>query len=141
MHALSFVLLLCTCFSISLLVVVHYSHTVIYIQQNNLRATSFIFPVIITKMRPSNFKIISWPKLEVSALFQSAQRVCNVLGYKRVNGTNNARPKGSKKNGNFQKTIFFYTKMNFLSEYRKISFFNGNNTLSQQIMQTQPSFE
>ena len=58
----------------------------IYSPQNNLRATSFIFPLIITKMRPSSFKIISWAKLEVSALFQSAQHVRNMFSYKSVNG-------------------------------------------------------
>ena len=71
--------------------------------QNNLRTTSFISPLIITKMQPSSFTIISWTKLEVSALFQSAQHVLNMFSYKSVNGTNNARPKGSKKNGNLQK--------------------------------------
>ena len=74
-----------------------------YTQQNNIRATSFIFPLIITKVRPSSFKIISWPKLEVSALFQSAQHVRNMFSYKSVNGTNKARTKDSKKNGNFKK--------------------------------------
>ena len=73
-----------------------------YTQQNNLRATSFIFPLIITIMRPSSFKIILWAKLEVAALFQSAQHVRNMSSYKSVNGTNIARPKDSKKNG-FQK--------------------------------------
>ena len=38
-------------------------------QQNNLRATSFIFHLIIIKMQPSSFKIISWAKLEVSKPF------------------------------------------------------------------------
>ena len=90
-----------------------------YTIQNNLRPTSFIFPLIITKMRPSRFKIISWAKLEVSALFQSAQHVCNVFSYKSVNGTNNARPNDSKKNGNFQKTIF-YPKMKFFHNTGKI---------------------
>ena len=63
-------------------------------------------------MRPSGFEIISWAKLEVSALFQSAQHVRSMFSYKSVNGTNNARPKSSKKNGNFQKKIF-YPKMMF----------------------------
>ena len=81
-----------------------------YTPQNNLRATSFIFPLIITKMRASSFKIISWAKLEVSALFQSAQRVRNMFNYKSVNGTNNARLKDSMKNGNFQYNDF-YPKM------------------------------
>ena len=94
-------------------------HSSIYTPQNNLRATSFIFPLIITKMRPSSFKIISWAKLEVSALFQSAKHVCNMFSYKSVSGTNNARPKDSKKNGNFQKTIF-YPKMKFFHNTGKI---------------------
>ena len=82
----------------------------LYTQQNNLRTTSFISLLIITKMRPSSFTIISWTKLEVSALFQSAQRVRNMFSYKSVNSTNNARPKHSKKNGKFQKKRF-YPKM------------------------------
>ena len=90
-----------------------------YTPQNNLKTTSFIFPLIITKMRPISFKIISWAKLEVSALFQSAQHVCNMFSYKNVNGTNNARPKGSKKNRNFQKMIF-YPKMKFFHNNGKI---------------------
>ena len=106
-----------------------YIHIYIYTPQNNLRTTSFIFPLIITKMRPSSFKIISWAKLEVSAPFQSAQRVRNMFSYKSVNGTNNARPKDSKKNGNFQNNNF-YPKMKFFSLYRKNSLFNENNTLS-----------
>ena len=103
-----------------------------YTPQNNLRTTSFISPLIITKMQPSSFSIISWTKLEVSALLQSAQHVCNMFSYKSVNDTNNARPKDSKKNGNSspppprspphpekkQKTIF-YPKMKFFSQYRK----------------------
>ena len=115
----------------------------IYTQQNNLRATSFIFPLIITKMRPSSFEIISWAKLEVSALFQSAQHVRNMSSYKSVNGTNNARPKDSKTNGNFQKKKnkkkknktkknkrFFTPKMNVSHNTR--FFLNENNTLGQQ---------
>ena len=39
-----------------------------YTPQNNLRATSFIFPLIITNMQPSDFKIISWANLEVSPI-------------------------------------------------------------------------
>ena len=110
------------------------THTIIYIyiistQQNNLRTTSFIFHLIITKLRPSSFKIISWAKLEVSALFQSADNVLNMFSYKSVNGTNNARPKDSKRNRNFQKTIF-YPKMKFFHDTGKISLFNENNTLS-----------
>ena len=99
--------------------------------QNNLRTTSFISPLIITKMRPSSFTIISWTKLEVSALFQSAQYVRNMFSYQSVNCTNNARPKESKKNGNFQ-IHDFYPKMKlfFFSKYRKNSLFNENNTLS-----------
>ena len=81
----------------------------------SLRTTSFISPLIITKMRPSSFTIISWTILEVSALFQSAQHVRNMFSYKSVNGTYNARPKDSKKNGNFQKKQKkkndFYPKM------------------------------
>ena len=46
---------------------------------------------------------ISWAKLEVSAQFQSAQHVHNMFSFKSVNDTNNARPKDSKKNGNFKK--------------------------------------
>ena len=34
------------------------SKVTFHTQQNNLRATIFIFPLIITKMRPSSFKII-----------------------------------------------------------------------------------
>ena len=90
-----------------------------YTPQNNLRATSFIFPLIITKMRPSSFKIISWANLEVSALFQSAQHVRNMFSYKSVNDTNNARPKDSKKNGNFQNNDF-YPKMKFFHNTGKI---------------------
>ena len=71
----------------------------IYTPQNNLRTTSFISPLIITKMQPSSFTIISWTKLEDSALFQSAQQV----RYKSVSDTNNAKPKDSKKNVHFQK--------------------------------------
>ena len=52
-------------------------------------------------MRSSSFTIISWTKLEVSALFQSAQHVRNKFCYNSVND-NNARPKDSKKNGNFK---------------------------------------
>ena len=102
--------------------------SLIYTPQNNLRATSFIFPLIITKMQPSSFKIISWAKLKVSALFQSAQHVRNIFSYKSVNGTNNTRPNDSKKNGNFQNNDF-YPKMKFFSQYRKNSLFNENNTL------------
>ena len=94
--------------------------TFIYTPQNNLRATSFIFPLIITKMRPLSFKIISWAKLDVSALFQSAQHVRNMFSYKSVNGTNNARPKVSKKNGNFQKTSFIPKWSFFFHITRKI---------------------
>ena len=90
-----------------------------YTPQNNLRATSFIFPLIITKMRPSSFKIISWAKLEVSALFQSAHHVRNMFSYKSFNGTNNARPKDSTKNGNFQNNNF-YPKLKFFHNTRKI---------------------
>ena len=86
----------------------------IYTPQNNLRATSFISPLIVAKMQPSSITIISWTKLEVSALFQSAQYVRNMFSYKSVNGTNNARPDDSKKNGNFQTTIFFNPKMKFV---------------------------
>ena len=43
-----------------------------------------------------------------------------MFSYKSVNGTNNDRPKYSKKNWNFQKTIFFYPKMNFFHNTRKI---------------------
>ena len=99
-----------------------------YTPQNNLRTTSFICPLIITKMRPSRFTVISWTKLEVSALFQSAQHVRNMFSYKSVNGTTNARPNDSKKNSNFKKKNF-YPKMKFFSQYRKNSLFNENNTL------------
>ena len=54
-------------------------------------------------MQPLSFKIISLAKLDVSALFQSAQRVRNMFSYKSVNGTNNARPNDSNKNGNLKK--------------------------------------
>ena len=74
--------------------------------------------MIITKMRPLSFKIISWAKLEVSALFQSAQHVRNMFSYKSVNGNNNARPNDSKKNENFQKKIF-YSKMKFFQSTGK----------------------
>ena len=67
-------------------------------------------------MRPLSFKIISWAKLEVSALFQSHQHVRNMFSYKNVNGTKNARPKGSKKSGNFQKSSF-YPKMMDMDGY------------------------
>ena len=90
-----------------------------YTPQNNLMATSFIFPLIITKMRPSSFKIISWAKREVSALFQSAQHVRNMFSCKSVNGTNNTRPKDSKKNGDFQNSDF-YPKMKFFHNTGKI---------------------
>ena len=43
--------------------------------------------------------------MEVSALFQAAQHVCNMFSYKSVNGINNARPKDSKKNGNSPKMV------------------------------------
>ena len=101
----------------------------IYTPQNNLRATSFIFPLIITKMRPLCFKIISWAKLEVSALFQSAQHVRNMFSYKSVNGTNNARPKDSKKTGISKKRFLSQNEV-FFSQYRKNSLFNENNILS-----------
>ena len=119
---------------------------IVYTQQNNLRATSFIFPLIITKMRPSSSKIISWAKLEVSALFQSAQHVRNVFSYKSVNGTNNARPKESKKNGNLQKKKKkkkkdFYPKMNFFHNTRKFLCLMKTILCHNKIMQTQPSFE
>ena len=55
-------------------------------------------------MRPSSYTIILWTKLEVLALFQSAQHVRNMFSYKSVNGTNNARPKDSKENGNSPST-------------------------------------
>ena len=97
--------------------------------QNNLRTTSFISPLIITKMRPSSFTIISWTKLEVSALFQSAQHVRNMFSYQSVNCTNNARPKESKKR-EFPKTRFLPQNEVFFSKYRKNSLFNENNTLS-----------
>ena len=77
-----------------------------YTPQNNLRATSFIFPLIITKMRSSSFKIFHG--LEVSALFQSAQHVRKMFSYKSVNGTNNARLKDSKKNGKFQNNVVLF---------------------------------
>ena len=68
----------------------------------------------------------------------------------KVSMANNARPKDSKKNGNFQKKKKkkkkkkkntkkkkkkkkkndFYPKISFFSQYRKNSLFNGNNTLS-----------
>ena len=94
----------------------------IYTPQNNLRTTSFISPLIITKMRPSSFTIISWTKLEVSALFQSAQHVRNMFSYKSVNGTNNARSKDSKKNGNNpkKKKKDFYPKMKLFHNTGKI---------------------
>ena len=68
-------------------------------------------------------------KTEVSVLFQSAEHVRNMFSYKSVNGTNNARPKDSKKNGNFQKTIFL-PQNEFSSQYRKNSLLNENNILS-----------
>ena len=57
-------------------------------------------------MRPLSFKIISWAKLEVSALFQSAQHVRNMFSYKSVNGTNNAKPNDSKKKREFPENDF-----------------------------------
>ena len=110
-----------------------------YTPQNNLRATSFIFPFIITKMRPASFKIISLAKLEVVALFQSAQHVRNMFSYKSVNGTNNARPKDSKKNGIFQNNDF-YPKMKFFHNTGKILCLM-KTILSHKIMQIQPSFK
>ena len=68
----------------------------------------------------------------MTALFQSAQHVCNMFSYKRVSGTDNARPKDSKKNGNFQKNKNkkkpktnkqkndFYPKMKFFQNTGKI---------------------
>ena len=87
----------------------------LYTQQNNSRATSFIFHLIIIKMRPSDFKIVSWAKLEVSALFQSPKCVRNMFSYKSVNGTNNTRPTDSKKNENFKKkkNMIFTSKWTF----------------------------
>ena len=82
-------------------------------------------------MRPSNFKIISLAKLEVSALFQSAQHGRNMFSYKNVNGTDNARSKDSKKHGNFQKNDFL-PQNELISQYRKIPLFNENNTMPQQ---------
>ena len=111
-----------------------------YTPQNNLWATIFIFPLIITKMRPSSFKIISWAKLEVSALFQSAQHVRNMFSYKSVNGTNNARPKDYKKNGNFQNNDF-YPKMKFFHNTGKILCLMKQYSVTLKIMQTQLSFE
>ena len=100
-----------------------------YTPQNNLRTTSFISPLVIPEMRPSSFTNISWKKLEVSALFQSAQHVRSMFSYKTVNATNNTRPKDSKKNGYFQKKQFLPQNEGF-SQYRKNSLFNENNTLS-----------
>ena len=62
----------------------YYENTPIQIHNKLFFYTSFIFPLIITKIRPSSFKIISWEKLEVSALFQSAQHVRNMSSYKTV---------------------------------------------------------
>ena len=59
-------------------------------------------------MRPSSFKIISWAKLEVSALYFNQLNM--FASYKSVNDTNNARPKDSKEKGNFQNNDF-YPKM------------------------------
>ena len=119
-----------------------------YTPQNNLRTTSFISPLINTKMRPSSFTIISWTKLEVLALFQSTQYVRNMFSYKSVIGTNNARPKDSKKNGNLKKKNKkknkkkrFLPQNEVFSLYRKNSLFNGNNTLSHTKSCKQPSFE
>ena len=106
----------------------YYIYLFIYTPQNNLRTTSFISPLIITKMRPSSFTIISWTKLEVSALFQSAQHVRTMFSYKSVNGTNNARPKDSKKTGISKKG--FLPQNEVFSRYWKNSLFNENNTLS-----------
>ena len=78
-------------------------------------------------MRPSSFKIISWAKLEVSALYFNQLKM--FASYKSVSGTNNARPKDSKEKGNFQNNDF-YPKMKFFLQYRKNSLYNENNTLS-----------
>ena len=113
----------------------------IYTPQNNLRSTSFISPLIIAKMQPSSFTIISWTKLEVSALFQSALHVRNMFSYKSVNGTNNARPEDSKKIGNFQKTIFL-PQNEVCSQYRKKIFVKWKQySVTHKIMQTQPSLK
>ena len=98
-----------------------------YTPQNNLRATSFIFPLISTKMRPSSFKIISWAKVKVSALFQSAQNVRNIFSYKSVNST--MPDERVLKKRELPKVTIFTPKWNF-SQYRKNSLFNENNTLS-----------
>ena len=54
--------------------------------------------------------------MEVSTLVLSAQHVRNMFNLS-VNGTDNARPKDFKKNGNFHND--FYPRMKFFSKYRK----------------------
>ena len=72
---------------------------------------------------------------------QSAQQVHNMFSYKSVNGTNNARPTDSKKNGNFQNNDF-YPKMKFCQNTGKILCLMKTILChTQKNMQTQPFFE
>ena len=122
----------------------YYENTPIQIHNKIFFYTSFIFPLIITKIRPSSFKIISWEKLEVSALFQSAQHVRNMFSYRSVKAPTTPdqkilrkteistkkkkkkKKKQQQKKKNKNKTIF-YPKMKFVFKYRKISLYNENN--------------
>ena len=99
-----------------------------YTHRNNLRATSFIFPLIITKMRPSSFKIISWAKNWKSQPYFNQLNMFATCSAIKVSM---APTKDSNKNGNFQKNNFL-PQNELFSQYQEISLFNENSTLSQQ---------
>ena len=85
-----------------------------YTPQNKLRATSFISPLSL-KCNPQNLQLFhgqNWKSQPCFNQLNMQPSVCNMFSYKRVNGTNNARPNDSKKNGNFQ-NMNFYPKMKF----------------------------
>ena len=62
-----------------------------------------------------------------------------MFSYKSVNGTNNARPKESNKNGNLKKQQRFFTLKWTYFIILEISLFNENNSHNK-IMQTQTFF-
>ena len=73
----------------------------IYTPQNNLRTTSFISLLIITKMRPSSFTIISRTKLESQPYFNQFNMFATCSATKVSMAPTTPDQKDSKKNGNF----------------------------------------
>ena len=80
-----------------------------YTQQNNLRATSFTVPLIITKMRGQNWK--SQPYFNQFSMFAT----CSATKFQW--------------HRHRQTKTTFYPKMNF-SQNREISLFNENNSVT-----------